>query len=85
MRSDLLRVLMYCVPFLKHLIFNEATVRDTLKNNKITVTFVVLFAVLSMLTLSVNTLWARAAHRKATPCVEVYDPTELRKLIEDDK
>lgn len=85
MRSDIFRILTYCIPFLRHLIFNESSVRETLKTNKLTVAFVVLFSVLSLLTLSVNTLWARANKKAQTPCVETYAPNELRKLFEDEK
>lgn len=85
MRSDLFRMLAYCIPFLKHLIFNESSVRDTLKTNKLTVAFVILFSLSCLLTLSVNTLWARASHRTVTACVEAYNSSELRRLIEDEK
>ena len=89
MRAEILKMLMYCVPFIRHLIFNEATIKDTVKANRTMVIMVVLFIASSLLTLSVTTLWTKARVAPApvvkTECADVYDIQGLRKLLEEEK
>ena len=91
MRTEILKMLMYCVPFIKHLIFNESTIKDTVKTNRAIVILVVLFIASSMLTISVTTLWTKArvapthVSTVKTDCADLYDIQGLRKLMEEEK